>query len=92
MGVERPRMRWSMNVTRYPMRGVGKLLSPGKISPSSFFISPCFLSMLTSWFEILDLSHPEISKSSVAMLVPGAVCLRSLVRGGIQTSGEGKWR
>jgi hypothetical protein len=36
--------------------------------------------------EILDLSHPEISKLSVAMVVSGVVCLVSLARGGIKVS------
>jgi hypothetical protein len=40
--------------------------------------------MLTSRLEILDLSHPEISKLSVAMVVSGVVCLVSLARGGIK--------
>jgi hypothetical protein len=83
MEVDKPRMRWSTKVTRYPMRGVGKLSSPGKISVSSFFVSPSFLSRFMSWFEILDLSHSENSKSSAAI---GEVCLESLARGGINVS------
>jgi hypothetical protein len=72
------------------MGGVGKLSSPGKIKASFFFNSQSFLRAFASRFEILDLSHPEILISSVAMMVPGAVCLRSLVRGGIQASVGGK--
>jgi hypothetical protein len=37
-----------MNVTRYPMLGVGKLSSPGKISIFSFFMNPSFLSRFAS--------------------------------------------
>jgi hypothetical protein len=44
----------------------------------------------------LDLSHPEISISSAGVLVPGAVCLVSFVRGGIKLSvgenGDGRKR
>ena len=92
MGVDRPRMRWSMKVTRNPIGGLGKLSSPGKISEFSFFIRPSFLRIIWSWLEILDLSHPEISIFSTGALVPGAVCLVSFVRGGMELSFGGESR
>jgi hypothetical protein len=66
--------------------GVGKLSSLGKISDSSFFVNPSFFTRLMSWLEILDLSHSEISRFSVAMLVSGLVCFVSFDRGGINVS------
>jgi hypothetical protein len=73
------------------MGGVGKLSSLGKISDFSFFVNPSFFSRLMSWFEILDLSHSEISRFSIAMLVSGVVCLVSLARGGINVRDWHSW-
>jgi hypothetical protein len=69
--------------------GVGKLSSLGKINASFFFIKPSFFIRFMSWFEILDLSHSETSRSCVAMLASRVVCLVSLDRGGIN-AGAGK--
>jgi hypothetical protein len=65
------------------MGGVRKLSSLGKIRTPSFLVNPSFFSRFMSWFEILDLSHSETSRSCVAMLASGVVCLVSLAHGGI---------
>ena len=52
---------------------------------SSFFIRPSLFSMLTSWLEILDLSH---SRSSAAILDSGVLWRVSRVRGGINGTGK----
>jgi hypothetical protein len=59
------------------------LSSPGKMR-EAFCTNLSFFKPFLSWLVSLDLSHPWIWASSIAAVVPVAVCFDSLTRGGIE--------